>query len=135
MGISTLVVAVFCFDSPIAIAMTGAITTVISCFINAFPNKKLIGYSYFEQMKDLLPSILASLAMLCAVLAIGLLPLAPIFILIIQIVVGVITYALISVVFKMRGFTMLLGALKSLVKKGKKNETVKESASDISSEG
>jgi hypothetical protein len=69
-GILALVIAVFCFESPIAIAMTGAFTTIISCFINASPNKKLIGYSYLEQMKDILPSFAAAVVMLAAVLAI-----------------------------------------------------------------
>lgn len=37
------------------IAFTMMITTVINSFVNAFPNKKLLNYSYWEQIKDLLP--------------------------------------------------------------------------------
>ncbi len=32
-----------------------AATSIISSFINAYPNAKLIGYSYFDQLKDILP--------------------------------------------------------------------------------
>lgn len=111
-GIGSLVVAVFCFDSPLAIAATGVFTTVISCFINAYPNKKLIGYSYWEQMKDLLPSLLASVLMLAAVLAVGMLNLPLIAILALQVVVGVAVYLAISVVARLEPFHAILALLK-----------------------
>ena len=95
-GLAVLVVAVFCFDSPIAIAMTGVVTTVVSCFINAYPNKSLIDYSYAEQMKDILPSLIASLVMCGVVLAVGWLDWAPILVLAVQIIVGVVVYVGIS---------------------------------------
>src|SRR5699024_7476167 len=70
-GILVLVIAVFGFDTPIAIAFTGCVTGVISCFINAYPNKTLIGYSYIEQMHDILPSFMATLFMFLCVCGIG----------------------------------------------------------------
>lgn len=117
-GIVALVIAVFCFDSPIAIAMTGVFTTATSCFINAFPNKKLIGYSYFEQMKDILPSFIAAILMLAAVLAVELLGFGPLLTLVIQILVGVAVYVCISAVLKLAPFRMLLDLLRK--KKGGK---------------
>ena len=116
-GIVALVIAVFCFDSPLAIAMTGIVTTVISCFVNASPNKKLINYSYFEQMKDVLPFMLAALAMLGAVLVVGMLPFSPIVILLLQILVGVIVYVGISVVARFEPFTMLLNMVRKFLLK------------------
>jgi len=118
-GITSLVIAVFCFDSPIAIAMTGVFTTFISCFINAYPNKKLIDYSYFEQMKDILPSFAVAVIMLAAVLAVGQLPFAPILVMIIQIVTGVVVYFAISAITRMKPFMMVLGMAKGFLKKGK----------------
>ena len=111
-GIAALVVAVFCFDSPIAIAMTGAFTTVTSCFINAYPNKKLIGYSYFEQMRDILPSFTAAVVMLGAVLAVGLLGMGAVATLAVQILVGVVVYVAFSAVFRLEPFRLLLQMLK-----------------------
>ena len=134
-GISALIVAVFCFDSPIAIAMTGAITTLISCFVNAFPNKKLINYSYFEQMKDILPSFIVSLVMLGAVLAVGQLPIAPILLLLVQLIVGVIIYAALSAIFRLHGFTILMNVVKSFIKKGKNNGSDKRTDIEVSSKG
>lgn len=112
-GIAALVIAVFCFDSPIAIAMTGAFTTFISCFINAYPNKKLIGYSYFEQMRDILPSFAAAVVMLLAVLAVELLGLGVLVTLVVQIVVGVAVYVAISAVFWLEPFRLLLDTVKN----------------------
>ena len=107
-GIVMLMVAVVCFDSPIAIAMTGVITTITGSFINAYPNKHLIGYSYLEQMKDIVPSLIASIAMLLGVLAVELLVLPDIVTLVVQIVTGAGLYTIISAVFRMAPFRVIL---------------------------
>lgn len=112
-GILMLTVAVFCFDSPIAIAMTGVLTAFTSSFINAYPNKKLIGYSYFEQIRDILPSFCASLVMCAVVLLIGRLPLADAALLLVQVSAGVLIYVGISVVGKMEPFEIILNMLKT----------------------
>lgn len=99
-----LVVAVLCFDSPIAIAMTGVVSTGISWFVNAFPNKKLIGYSFREQVKDLMPMMIMALLMCVCVLLIGkrcaLIDLSDVMILIMQVFIGVVVYLLLSVICK-----------------------------------
>ena len=117
MGTVTLVIAVFCFDSPITIAMTGVITSVISCFINASPNKKLINYSYFEQMKDILPSLLASATMCVAVMLVGLLELPTIILLVLQVGTGVVVYVGLSAMFRIEPFRLLLSMAKGGFKK------------------
>lgn len=116
-GLVALIIAVMCFDSPIAIAMTGAFTTVISFFVNARPNKKLIGYSYFEQVRDITPSLLLSLAMFAVVYLVGMLKVSNIILLIMQVVAGVVFYVSMSALFKPEPFTMLLGSLKEIVGK------------------
>ena len=118
-GILALVIAVLCFDSPVAIAMTGLITSVISCFVNAFPNKKLIGYSYFEQMRDILPSILLSGVMFLGVWAVGFLPIGNLPMMLLQIAVGMTVYAALAAAFKIKPFMMILSMLKSFLKRKK----------------
>ncbi len=120
MGITALIIAVFCFDSPIAIASTGLITTLISCFINASPNKKLIGYSYFEQIKDILPSFMLSLAMFGVVFAMGYVSLHPALVLVIQIITGIVIYILGSAMFKLRGYLFVLDRIKGFLSAHKK---------------
>lgn len=114
-GAVALVVAVIWFDSPIAIAMTSVITTVISCFVNAYPNKKLIGYSYFEQMRDILPSLALSLIMYLVVVFAGKLPLNNIYLILIQVAVGVAVYLLLSVVLRPAPFKFLLKQVKTFI--------------------
>ncbi len=116
-GILALVIAVFCFETPIAIAMTGAFTTIISCFINASPNKKLIGYSYLEQMKDILPSFAAAVVMLGAVLAVQLLGFGALLTLVIQVLVGIVVYVAISAAAHLEPFRMALDVLKGIKRK------------------
>ena len=116
-GLLALIIAVVFFESPIAIAMTAVITGLLGFFVNAAPNKKLIGYSYFEQVRDILPSFLASIIMFAAVLALGVLNLNVFVTLIIQVFVGVIVYFLISVIFKLKPFLMVVDLLKNLKKK------------------
>ena len=117
MGITALVIAVFCFDSPLAIAMTGAVTTLISCFINAYPNKALVNYSYFEQMKDILPSFLMSAAMLGVVLSVELLGLSSFVTMLLQIAVGVVVYFALAALFRPEPFRLLVQLLRSKLKK------------------
>lgn len=120
-GLLALIIAVVFFESPLAIAMTGAITAFLSFFVNAFPNSKLIGYSYFEQVRDILPALLASLTMCATVLLIGLLPLSTGLLLVLQIISGFAVYLLISVIFKLKAFYFLLGAIRNFKSKGGQN--------------
>jgi len=59
-GIGILLGSLFLFNSPLGIAYGAALATLISAFINAHPNKKLLQYGYLEQMKDIFPSFLLS---------------------------------------------------------------------------
>lgn len=115
-GIASLAIAVFCFRSPIAIALTGAFTTLVSCIINAAPSKKLFDYSYLRQMGDILPSALLSGAMLLAVLAVQLLHLSALKTLVIQVVVGVSVYVALSAITRYKPFFQLLNTVKGFLK-------------------
>lgn len=55
----------------LAIALSGIITGIISIFINAYPNGYLLKYSYWEQIRDILPSVLLAMLMAVGVNIIG----------------------------------------------------------------
>lgn len=117
-GLIALVIATFCFQTPLAIAMTGVFTTVISFFVNAYPNKKLIGYSYFEQIKDVAPPFVMSVLMAALVLLVGwVLPLPTLLSMLVQILAGVAFYVLTSVIFKVSAFKYLFTVIKGFLKK------------------
>lgn len=112
-----LIGAVVFFDDPISIALTSILTMPISMFINASPNKKMIGYSYMEQVMDILPTLLASLSMFVIVQFIGRIDLNTILLLIIQIAVGVLYYIIVSFLLRIRGFISLLSIIKFRINK------------------
>ena len=120
-GILALVIAVLCFDSPLAIAMTGLVTTWIGWFVNAFPNKKLIGYSYKEQILDLFPILFMALGMCAVVLLAGNLcqrAAWPVLLtMLAQILVGVVLYIGLSLLVKPRPFVFLMEQIRGKLKK------------------
>lgn len=111
-GIGAIILAVVLFDSPIALAFAGIVTTVPSFIVNAYPNKKLIHYSPREQFVDILPSLLLSACMSLLIYfegefisggAIGLL--------IIQVFSGLLIYILGSVIFRIEAFKYIMSYL------------------------
>lgn len=95
------------------------VTTVLSSFINAYPNKKLLGYSYLEQVKDMLPSFILSAVMLAAVMAVQLLNLSSWLTMVIQIPLGVLVYLAMAKVFKLECLEYIVQMMKSM-RKGKR---------------
>lgn len=112
-GVIALMISIFFFKTPVAIAMSAVITTCISCFVNASPNKKLINYSYKEQITDLGPSFVISLIMFFAVQTVLLLNIGTAATLIIQIVLGVTVYLSVAAVAKVKPFIQLLNIMKA----------------------
>ena len=113
-GVASIAIAVTFFDSPIAIAMTGVFTAGISGFINAYPNKKLINYSYFEQTKDLIPSMLLSGCMFVIIFLIGRLQTNVFLGLFSQVILGIIVYLFLSKIFNIKALNSILFTIKNL---------------------
>ncbi len=109
-----------------AMAYSLLATALLSTIINAFPNKKLLGYSWFEQMWDILPYIGLAVLMGVPVYFLGYLPLPIIVVLLVQVVTGAVIYVGVSAVFKLEIFTYLLDTLKKMLKRGKKTKMPKK---------
>ncbi|MGJ7920811.1 lipopolysaccharide biosynthesis protein [Neobacillus sp. LXY-4] len=102
-----------------AMALSAVITMIASVFINAYPNKKLIGYGYIEQVKDMLPSIILSFMMGAIINIINFIDMNTILLLILKIVVGIVFYICISWLFKVESFLYLLNIIKNYLPKRK----------------
>ena len=89
-----------------AIVVSMAILTTLFTFVNAYPNARLINYSFGEQMKDIIPSIGGSLIMAACIYLISFLPLTDWSMLLIQIPLGAIIYIFLSKAFKIKEFKM-----------------------------
>ncbi len=104
---------------PLAIALGAMICTPISSFINAFPNKKLLGYTYWEQIKDMLPAMILSGMMGGAVYCVIFLGLSSWLTLLIQIPLGVALYVGLSILTKNESYYYVLNFIKRILNRKK----------------
>ena len=104
-----------------AITLSLLVSDFFCQIINSWPNKRLINYGYFEQMKDILPSIILAWVMGGIVYSVSLIGLNEFVTLAIQIPLGVAIYTLGAKLFKMESFGYLLDVIKSII--GKKEKT------------
>ena len=106
------------------------ITTFISQFINSYPNKKLLGYSYGQQLKDIFPSLALAAVMGICVYPIQFLRLHDAITLLIQVSLGVLIYVGGAKLLRFEAFEYLLSTVKKLFKRKPKeiqNEQTPES--------
>ncbi|MBQ2676803.1 MAG: lipopolysaccharide biosynthesis protein [Clostridia bacterium] len=93
------------------------VTTVLSQIINSWPNRKLLGYSYLEQIKDILPSVALSGIMGVCVLAIQFIGLHYIVTLLIQVPLGAAIYIGGSKLFRLESFEYIWNVGKGFLSK------------------
>lgn len=98
------------------------VTSVLGAAINAWPNKKLLNYSYFEQVKDILPSLILSLIMCALCFSVFLLHLGTWTTLILQIIAGAVFYITAAWLLKLECFTYLLNTIQSGLKSRKEHK-------------
>lgn len=92
------------------------ITTIIASFLNAHPNAKLLNYNYFEQIKDILPSLMLSLTMMIIVSSINYLGWNSLVTLVTQIILGAIIYISGAKLFKFECFNYILSTARQYLK-------------------
>lgn len=105
------------FISVEAMTYSLLISTLSSMIINSWPNKKLFNYSFLEQMKDILPSILLAAGMGAVVYLIGYLPLPTLPLLLIQVICGGGIYIVGSAVFKLEPYVYVKGLVLSFIRR------------------
>lgn len=103
-----------------AMMWASCITAVLSSFINASPNKKLLGYSYLEQLKDIMPSFLLSMLMCGVTLSLNFLHLGSLVTMLLQVIVGAAIYIGLAKLFKLECFTYILNMIHIGKQRGKK---------------
>ena len=114
------------FISVEAMAYSLLATTFISQVINAWPNKKLLGYSYLEQLKDMLPQIVLSVIMGGIVFCITFIPIPDWAQLLIQVPLGGVIYITLSWLFKLESFQYVCNSIKSFLEGRRKKKAVKK---------
>ena len=100
-----------------AMAYSLLLNSVLSQIINSWPNRKLLGYGYLEQIKDIIPCILLAVFMGACIFPLQFINLNPVLTLCIQIVLGAVIYIGGSVLFKLDSFYYLWNIVKPFFKK------------------
>lgn len=100
-----------------AVAWTLPINTVIELVLNSIFSAKVIKYGLIEQIKDVLCPLFLSLGMSVAIYFTSLLNIHVILGLVLNITVGIVAYIALSAIFKVEEFKVLLGFVKSKLRK------------------
>ncbi|WKY46928.1 lipopolysaccharide biosynthesis protein [Eubacteriaceae bacterium ES3] len=103
-----LLLVIALFFGIYAIAWAMVVSSLIASFINAYPNLKLLNYSYKEQLKDILPSLLLSMIMGAGIYVFSFLGLSPLITIIVQVSAGIIIYFGLAKIMKLESFTYLI---------------------------
>lgn len=97
-----------------AIAVGMLIYAFVVSIINSWPNKKLLSYSYIDQVKDILPSVLLSFAMAIAVNPISLLEFGYLSKIILQAIIGGALYIGVAAMLKFDSLKFIISTIKDI---------------------
>ena len=103
-----LAVSVLCFDSVEAIAVGFVISAWLDVWVTSLPIRKLLGYGFVDQFRDVWRTGVSTLLMAGLVWTLGLLPLGLLPRLLVQIVCGAASYALLNLLLKNESLLYLL---------------------------
>ena len=98
-----------------AMAYSLLVGTLLGMIINSWPNRKLLGYSFVEQMRDIFPAIGLAVFMGCIIIFLGKIPLPLVARLVIQIAVGANIYIGLSAVLRLEAFEYLLNSVRPVL--------------------
>lgn len=115
LGVIILIISMF--YGVYAIALGQLLSGIISSFINAYPNLKLLNYGYKEQVKDIFPSLILSLIMGLVAYSILFLNLSSYLTLVIQVFIGATVYIGLAKLFKLECYEYLLSTIKGVLNK------------------
>lgn len=93
------------------------VTGLLSTFVNAWPNRKVIGYSYGEQVRDVAPAALLTVAAATAGWAVSLLPVAGLPLVLLQVVVFAAVYLSLAAALRVEELSYLVSTLRDLLGK------------------
>ena len=112
-------VSCFVFKNVFAIAIFALVITFVSLCVFLFSINKYLNYKINQQMSDILPSISISAIMCIFVYLVGLINANNFIVLLLQVIVGMLCYGILSIVFKIEPFMYLFGKAKSVLRKNK----------------
>lgn len=107
-GIGGLVVFMIMWHSPLAVAACFCLISPVCSMIDMRKSKKYFEYSFLEQLRDAVPSIITALVMMLAVMGLNFLQIPKLWLLIVQILAGIGIYLGIARLFNITGYVILV---------------------------
>lgn len=99
-----------------SIALTSIVVGGIGYLISMLPNKKILNYSYREQIEDILPQLVISSIMFCAVKILIKYVKGDLLKIIIGVIFGIFAYALLAIITNNKVFAYLRATVVSILK-------------------
>ena len=106
---------------PFAIAVGAVAANVFAALINVIPTKKLLNYSYKEQLADYCHGIIPLVLMSAACIGVGFIPMPDLVMLVLQMVIGAAVYTVVSYLMKLEAFMYLWGMISRVLHRKKKS--------------
>ena len=119
-GVITIIVSIIIWDSPFSLAISFFAYSLIALIINSYPGKKLYGYGTIEQIKDVFIPLGLSLIMAVVIYTIKYVIKTDVLLIATQVLLGVLIYALLSKIFRINTFYILIDSIKRFTRKQKK---------------
>lgn len=113
-GLAFLLFTAFVLQDIYLMVGSYLLTGVISTFVNAYPNKRVIGYSYAEQLRDIAPGAVLSLVAAALAWPVCLLALPDIAVIFLQALVMAAVYLGLSKLFHVEAYEYLVTTGKEL---------------------
>ena len=114
-GIAALLFCAFALNDVKVLVASYLVTGVVSTFVNAWPNKCVIGYSYAEQVRDIAPAFLLSAAACLAAGLVGSAGLGAWATVLAQATAFVLVYLGLAAALRLETFTYLLRTARGLI--------------------
>ena len=124
LAVPTIIIGIFMGIKLMILGMF--INTLIAYYLNSYWSGKMIGYSFRQQVEDILPAFLTALSMALIVFSLGiLLALPPLATLIIQVISGAAFIIIFSEIAHLKDYIFLKSLILEKISTFKKNEKIR----------
>ena len=99
---------------PLIMAASNVLISLLNQVINSWPNRRLLGYSYKDQLLDIMPSVIISVIMFLIVWSLQRIIINPLLLIVLQIPVGIGVYIMGSILIHNESFFYICNTLREI---------------------
>lgn len=115
LGVAVLCLTAFAIGDVYAVVAGYMLTGVVSTFINAWPSRRVLGYGYAEQVRDVVPALLLSLASAALAWPLSLLGLVPVAQVLLQALTMPASYLILARLFRVEELEYLTSTAREML--------------------